>query len=633
MAVRYFIKYFDVVDIEHKLNIYDDNYVGEALQVDGSIILTYSETDDNLEAIRGQGLNVELEANTNLTFNDLWSEEEKTFKVDYKRNDVLLFEGWLNPEGFFENYVDTNWLVSFDCVDGLGYLKDLSFVDNSGFPITGRKKYIEVLSLALRRTELYLKINTSVNIIYNGLSETLDILDNVYANTERYIKDDGETIMSCDEVIRDILEPFGACLTYFNGSWYIYKPNELYSNTSVNFNVYNYLGVNQFQLINLNLSSTIGSNFYNADIFHCSGNQQIKNTSSIGAYRINYKYGVSQALNTNKSLYSNDGITIDGWDILNSTTFDPLTIGGYGVLFNNANSKAGDPRFDSIINTTPVILEGDNLAKIITKWDVINDHPISLNAIYKVVICDMPINDPGVSKYYLNGFYMDWVTYDTAQVDAISYFTTSVFSELEIPAKPAAITGDAYLYVIITTPLHLTTDALETSGKSLLNEVAFAPVLIGEASNLKGEFHTSQRANKPSSKVKEIKEVATGDNISDIYEGTVYKNDSSTPTTLWNRKGVVESKPLLRVMGEETMRMSQLPARIFSGDVFGFYNYLSVITIHGLDGLFMPIKYNYNTKSNIINAELKQIYGDEVADISYKLTYDYGNTVKPTITG
>jgi len=59
MAVRYFIKYFDVVDIEHKLNIYDDNYVGEALQVDGSIILTYSETDDNLEAIRGQGLSVE----------------------------------------------------------------------------------------------------------------------------------------------------------------------------------------------------------------------------------------------------------------------------------------------------------------------------------------------------------------------------------------------------------------------------------------------------------------------------------------------------------------------------------------------------------------------------------------------
>ena len=29
-------------------------------------------------------------------------------------------------EGFFENYVDTNWIVTFDCVDGFGYLKDLS---------------------------------------------------------------------------------------------------------------------------------------------------------------------------------------------------------------------------------------------------------------------------------------------------------------------------------------------------------------------------------------------------------------------------------------------------------------------------------------------------------------------------
>ena len=102
--VRYFIKYNDTVDVQHILNIYDENYVGEAEQVDGQVFLTYSETENNLEAIRGQGLRVDLEANQNLTFENLWSENEKTYRVEYKRDDVILFQGWLNPEGFFENY-------------------------------------------------------------------------------------------------------------------------------------------------------------------------------------------------------------------------------------------------------------------------------------------------------------------------------------------------------------------------------------------------------------------------------------------------------------------------------------------------------------------------------------------------
>ena len=79
--------------------------------------------------------------------------------------------------------------------------------------------------------------------------------------------------------------------------------------------------------------------------------------------------------------------------------------------------------------------------------------------------------------------------------------------------------------------------------------------------------------------VDDVKEVATGDSISDIYEGTLYKSDALTPTETWNRKGVTESKPLLQIMGEETLRLSQLPARVFSGDVFGYLNYLSVVMI------------------------------------------------------
>ena len=110
------------------------------------------------------------------------------------------------------------------------------------------------------------------------------------------------------------------------------------------------------------------------------------------------------------------------------------------------------------------------------------------------------------------------------------------------------------------------------------------------------------------------------------------------PTETWNRKGFEEIKPLLQIMGEETMRMSQLPAKVFSGDVFGYFNYMSVVTIDGFtsaDGItnlkFMPISYSYNTKTNITSATFRQIYGDELTDIDYKPSKDKGNVVRPTI--
>ena len=108
------------------------------------------------------------------------------------------------------------------------------------------------------------------------------------------------------------------------------------------------------------------------------------------------------------------------------------------------------------------------------------------------------------------------------------------------------------------------------------------------------------------------------------------------PTETWNRKGFVETKPLLQIMGEETMRMSQSPAKVFSGDVFGYFDYMSVVSIDGYAGLkFMPIAYSYNTRTNITSVTFRQIYGAELADQGvdgfYVKSFDYGNVVKPTI--
>ena len=79
------------------------------------------------------------------------------------------------------------------------------------------------------------------------------------------------------------------------------------------------------------------------------------------------------------------------------------------------------------------------------------------------------------------------------------------------------------------------------------------------------------------------------------------------------------------------MRIQQKPIKTFTGDIFGYVPYLSIIEINNINGLFMFIEHSYDTDSNITRGKLQQFYTSEVADLDYLLTYDYGNTVKPSI--
>ena len=149
-----------------------------------------------------------------------------------------------------------------------------------------------------------------------------------------------------------------------------------------------------------------------------------------------------------------------------------------------------------------------------------------------------------------------------------------------------------------------------------------------------GENHTFQRTLKPSSKIKDLKKVFNGDDESDIYVGTIYKADEITTTSTWTRYGAQQTKPLLQIMGEERMKMYSKPLQVYRGDVYGYFSYLSLVTINGLTGKFMPTTYNYDAATNITSLELTEVLNTDIlSDIQYDLTFDYGNVVEPTIKG
>jgi hypothetical protein len=116
--------------------------------------------------------------------------------------------------------------------------------------------------------------------------------------------------------------------------------------------------------------------------------------------------------------------------------------------------------------------------------------------------------------------------------------------------------------------------------------------------------------------------------------GSIYKEDKTTLTDLWNRKGRFEKYPILRISAEDDLRIKRNAIKVFSGDIFGQLPYLSIVKINNILGTFMFTDYAYDFRSNILSAKLKQFYNDELGDIDYLISYDYGNNkIKPTIKG
>tara|TARA_R110000823_G_scaffold50204_1_gene126048 strand:- start:1479 stop:3320 length:1842 start_codon:yes stop_codon:yes gene_type:complete len=613
MALKYYFEFTDVQSILHRVEILDATFTGNSTQIFGSCSLEYSETDDTLEAVRGSGLQIDLDANSNLTFYDLYSEEERTFSVVYVRDSTTLFNGWLSPEGIYESLVSDKWVISLDCTDGLGFLSNLSYVeDATGLPFSGKQSALEIITNCLKRTKTPQNILTSVKIYYDGLDQQLNTFVNVYFNSNRFLKeDDGETIMNCEEVLKSVLEPFGAVITSYKGEWLIYKPNSLFDFSSQIFFQYNSDGVALATTVRrIDFAFDLGSQIDNYYPHHVNANQQKTIKSSIGAYRINYKYGLVSSLLVNEFLNINSGV-LTGYTILNSNA---VTLGS-----EKGFTITKDP-------TTPFnVLEtvGDtvNLATELTLTFV---HKSTSTEVTSARI-SLQLEDNG-TFYHCNGG--NWLSGTGSTLfRSLSLDVTSV---INTPPTPVA----GVVKVII-----LTNNVFVPPGEDppfTDQQVEYISIKLEPTKQglIEGENHTFQRTLKPSSKIKDTKKVFNADNPADIYLGTIYKADQTTPTSVWTRQGASETKPILRIMGEERMKMYAKPLQVYSGDVYGYFNYLSLVTINNLTGKFMPTKYNYNAFTNVTSLELTEVLNSNIlSDVLYELTFDYGNVVEPTIKG
>lgn len=607
-GLKYFINYED-----YYLSITQKGYLGFSNEIYGQIEINKGSVENILDPIRGTGLNLALEANSALTFDEFALADEMTYFVQLKKGVKILFNGFIKPDGIQQSWVNTDWLVNIEVIDGLGAMKDLSFVQLNGTHFTGKISIFDIIKGCLDKTGSLMTINTSVNIAWDSYVGS-NMLKDTYLNAARYYKKDGETVMDCNEVLTSILNIFSAVVTQEDGQWWIYRPNDLALNQNTSF-------INQTTniIFTKNFSANLGSQIDNYFPHHSDSNQQIEMKGAISAYRLKYEYGFIDGFIKNKDLVHDNNMLFSEWTLNGSLPT--------GILIN-------DPLDLNGINLNSIDV-GDTVIDVLTS----NSYPCEEGAILKLNVRVKALR--GGQKFYFrikrsDGKYSDnkgqWTMTpslienrvgDRGVRDSSNDF---VFTTKEVDST-------CTFKVVICTPKASFT-ALHGASIDSVCEINYIDITDATQtqSGIVGAFYTVSRKNPPSSITKENQTVYNGDSTS-LLIGSIYKSDQTTLTETWSRVNKFDGKPILLISAEDDLRIQSSPVKVFSGGIYGYIPYLSVININNVLGLFMFTEYNYNIMSKKINAKMTQFYNTDLGDIDYNISPDFGNTVKPTIKG
>lgn len=668
MAVKYKIEYTNHSGDEFLIEISKDGYNGSVNTVRGSARLDRPQVKDMLSPLRGSGLLLDLEANQDLKFRDLYTEKETDYRVDFYRNGQNIFRGFINPEGLYQSLVNERWVISLDCVDGLGILSDLSFVQENGTHFSGYMTEIDIVYHALKRSTIDVPINVDVRIWHDGMNIDQDVLANTQDSADRFYKDkENDDLMSCEEVLTSILEKYNAVIQQENGEWYIYRPMDLARTGTME--CFRYVSGEFDSMNEFPANLKIGSHVNEFDHFHVNENQRIEMRGGISKFRVKYEFGVGESAllnpdfkpdsngnipNWRKAIlqsfrFPDDGLGImwdefQGMDLIHSGTYDLMNDRQITVNKDDEFSLTIDFESYGIVHDLPIQIrikpdaQGQNIQYLGNKnrtleWGDANDN----NTYYY-------FRNKEITSYTdehggQQGEPITWEAYkgEGRNTRTIN-FQVPVTGKMEIYILPPT-TG--YTPSIPNMPNY----PAEAYGR--LHRFALRPKGDQELSE-DGMFYTAWLSPRNQAKTKDNKTVYNGDNDSDIYTGAIKRMDGLN-TYAWGRKHrgslfrrnkqnypdenvPAESKHIISIMVEDTIRLLQKPQKYYAGDVFGYFSSLNIFQIDGEDGLFFPVGYSYDSIKNIVSLELNQVFTDELKrQIQRDIKPDYGRTVKPAI--
>lgn len=599
-------------------------------EINGTVDFAYQNKTDLFEPIIASNLKLNLEDGQDIGLEDLYSEEEKQFKVELRKGGNVLFIGFIKPDGIWEDYVSDRWILSLQCIDGLSTLKSISFSNANGVIYTGKRSLLSVVVDCLSKTSLNLPININCKVFYEGFDGFQDILDNVIINTERYFQN-ADQPMDCESVLKSLLTIFNCTLIQQGGEWWIYRSIDMFEETLFTRYIDGLYTENFIYFPN----KIIGSQIDNFSNFHVNKNQKKSIGASTQAFKISYEYGPANSVFRNPELkLDGSGLNIDGWNVVNVDGKVSRNENGYGLQAKTVDFNSSIPGMLNLNQSIDVQIGASFSLSINFSNDSSTfDDASSFGLRFGVAVGDMWLQESG-----------EWSTTPSSIYIANSdgYFVNVGNTQFAVFNGR----GDANYTAQIKAPktgllqIIIYRDSPPYQNEVVLNEGIFKinSIFLSGTNNgdVKGLDYTAQRTQKTSTVAKPDKTVYNGDSASDLFVGTIYKDDADTPTERWYREGQQELKELLSINAEDNLRLSPRPMTIFEGDVFGFIPYLSVVSINNFVGKkFQFLNWSYSLDKNIMKTSLKE-YSDAYLtseDFRIDVRYNYGQQTKTTISG
>ena len=253
---KYYISYCDSFGVPCRLSILENEYVGGAIELTGQKLpfeKVYAGTSDfKFEPIRpSQGVcSIVFGDGTGADLDELWTADERKFKVEHFIDSVLDWTGYVIPNGFQYNLKGGLYPGQLVATDGLSTLENLPFLYNDGdaygtqdltynngfeFP------WVLMATEILRKLDLDLNTWIAVDVYEKSMdplagdNRNADPLATSYGNVKTYINDtqrkdipywkDANEVMNCFDVMQNLCYLFGAKVYQNKGVWRIKRIN------------------------------------------------------------------------------------------------------------------------------------------------------------------------------------------------------------------------------------------------------------------------------------------------------------------------------------------------------------------------------------------------------------------------
>lgn len=229
LGQKYQINKHDRHDIAWTTKIYEEGYTGAityfiAADAEPAQLNDCNESDDPIDPIKDKRFYVNVFSTSMFGLADFYSAEEMVLWAEVYQGLSLYMAGWVDPGEYEEAYGPAPYVARICIVDGLSILPKLKYEASEGVPYNGHKFESAIIRDILGKigfTTFREYVNVYEINMDSGVSDSP--FDQCMINTDVF----SDNEMYCDEVLKEILKSYGACIRQQGGVFNIYRPKEL----------------------------------------------------------------------------------------------------------------------------------------------------------------------------------------------------------------------------------------------------------------------------------------------------------------------------------------------------------------------------------------------------------------------